>query len=245
MPQETNEIDEIDLVELFFELLAHWKMIAASTILTGTIAALVSLFLMTPLYESTSALYVLSKSTSITSLADVQLGTNLANDYVVVSTGRPVLEQVIKNLDLNLTYEQLKSMIQVNNPSNSRILEITVTDSNPKTAKLIADETAEVISAFIAEKMDQDPPTIIQRGYSDGNPVSPHKTKNTMLGALAGMIIACGIVILSFLLNDTIVTEDDITKKLGLNVLGVIPYEEEEKAHGRKVRKNVKNKMQE
>ena len=92
MPQETNEIDEIDLVELFFELLAHWKMIAASTILTGTIAALVSLFLMTPLYESTSALYVLSKSTSITSLADVQLGTNLANDYVVVSTGRPVLE---------------------------------------------------------------------------------------------------------------------------------------------------------
>ena len=248
MQQKTNKTDEIDLLELFFELLAHWKMIAASTILTGVIAALVSLFLMTPLYQSTSALYVLSKSTSITSLADVQLGTNLTNDYVVVSTGRPVLEQVIKNLDLDMTYAQLKSTIQIDNPSNSRILEITVTNSDPKKAKLIADETAEVISAFIAEKMDQDPPTIIQRGYSDGNPVSPNKSKNTILGALLGMIVACGIVTLSFLLNDTVMTEEDITKKLGLNVLGVIPYEEEEKTHGRKARKNAKdtkNKMKE
>lgn len=248
MQQKTNKTDEIDLLELFFELLAHWKMIAASTILTGVIAALVSLFLMTPLYQSTSALYVLSKSTSITSLADVQLGTNLTNDYVVVSTGRPVLEQVIKNLDLDMTYAQLKSTIQIDNPSNSRILEITVTNSDPKKAKLIADETAEVISAFIAEKMDQDPPTIIQRGYSDGNPVSPNKSKNTILGALLGMIVACGIVTLSFLLNDTVMTEEDITKKLGLNVLGVIPYEEEEKTHGRKARKNTKdtkNKMKE
>ena len=241
MQQKTNKTDEIDLLELFFELLAHWKMIAASTILTGVIAALVSLFLMTPLYQSTSALYVLSKSTSITSLADVQLGTNLTNDYVVVSTGRPVLEQVIKNLDLDMTYAQLKSTIQIDNPSNSRILEITVTNSDPKKAKLIADETAEVISAFIAEKMDQDPPTIIQHGYADGNPVSPNKSKNTILGALLGMIVACGIVTLSFLLNDTVMTEEDITKKLGLNVLGVIPYEEEEKTHGRKARKNAKN----
>ena len=241
MQQKTNKTDEIDLLELFFELLAHWKMIAASTILTGVIAALVSLFLMTPLYQSTSALYVLSKSTSITSLADVQLGTNLTNDYVVVSTGRPVLEQVIKNLDLDMTYDQLKSKIQIDNPSNSRILEITVTNSDPKKAKLIADETAEVISAFIAEKMDQDPPTIIQRGYSDDDPVSPNKYKNTILGALLGMIVACGIVTLSFLLNDTVMTEEDITKKLGLNVLGVIPYEEEEKTHGRIARKNAKN----
>ena len=97
------------------------------------------------------------------------------------------------------------------------------------------------ICLFISEKMDQDPPTIIQRGYSDDDPVSPNKYKNTILGALLGMIVACGIVTLSFLLNDTVMTEEDITKKLGLNVLGVIPYEEEEKTHGRIARKNAKN----
>ena len=240
MQQNTDNVDEIDLLELFFELLAHWKIIAVSTILTGVIAALISVFLMTPMYESTSALYVLSKSTSITSLADVQLGTSLTDDYVVVAKGRPVLEQVIRNLDLDMDYETLEKMITINNPSNSRILEITVEDSEPKKAKLIADEVADVVSAFIAEKMDQDPPTVIQHGYADGKPVSPHKTKNTILGALLGMVVACGVIVLRYLLNDTITTEEDIEKRLGLNVLGVIPYEEEEKPHGRKTKKTTK-----
>lgn len=240
MKQKNNNTETIDIVELFFELLVHWKLIAVSTILTGVIAMLISVFLMTPMYESTSALYVLSKSTSITSLADVQLGTNLTNDYVVVAKGRPVLEQVIKNLDLDMSFETLADMISIDNPSNSRILEVTVKDSDAKRAKLITDEIAEVVSAFIAEKMDQDPPTIIQHGYSDGKPVSPNKTKNTILGAMLGFVLACGIVILGYLLNDTIMTEEDIEKKLGLNVLGVIPYEEGEKPHGRKARKNTK-----
>jgi capsular polysaccharide biosynthesis protein len=78
------EEDEIDLMELFFELLNNWKVILISTVLVGVIAFVYSKFLITPQYESTSQLYVLSKSTSITSLADVQLGANLTNDYIVV-----------------------------------------------------------------------------------------------------------------------------------------------------------------
>ena len=234
MQQNANDEIEIDLVELFFELVAHWKAIVVSTILAALAAALVSVYLMTPMYESTSSLYVLSKSTSITSLADVQLGTNLANDYVVVAKSRPVLEQVIKNLELDENYGALAGNITVNNPSNSRILEITVKDSNPDRAKLITDEVAKVVAAFIAEKMDQDPPTIIQYGYADGAAVSPHKTKNVILGAFAGMAVSCVIVILVYLLNDTIMTAEDIEKKLGLNLLGVVPFEEEITGHNKK-----------
>lgn len=242
MQQNANDEIEIDLVELFFELVAHWKAIVLSTVLAAVAAALVSVYLMTPMYESTSALYVLSKSTSITSLADVQLGTNLANDYVVVAKSRPVLEQVIKNLELEESYGALAGNVSVNNPSNSRILEITVKDSNPGRAKLITDEIAKVVSAFIAEKMDQDPPTIIQYGYSDGAAVSPHKTKNVILGAFAGMALSCVIVILVYLLNDTIMTAEDIEKKLGLNLLGVVPFEEEDTGHNRKVKKAGRKK---
>ena len=95
---------EIDLGALFFELLGHWKMIFLSAVLTGVIGLIISMFLITPQYESTSELYVLSKSTSITSLADIQTGTNLTNDYKVVAKGRPVLEQVIANLRIEETY---------------------------------------------------------------------------------------------------------------------------------------------
>lgn len=224
-----NDEIEIDLRELFFELMMHWKSIVLSGVMVGAIAFVISFFLITPQYESTSALYVLSKSTSITSLADIQMGTNLTNDYIVVVKGRPVIEQVISNLGLEEeTYDSLKEKISLNNPSDSRILEITVTDPDPNQAKKIADEIAEVSSAFISEKMDQDPPTIIQRGYTDGEPVSPSILKNVALGVLVGAFLAMAIVVITYLLNDTIMNADDVERKLGMNLLGTLPLEEEE-----------------
>ncbi|MDY2590249.1 MAG: Wzz/FepE/Etk N-terminal domain-containing protein [Agathobacter sp.] len=222
-----NEI-EIDLKDLLLELLANWKWIFVALILAGGIGFSVSYFLMTPKYESTAKLYVLSKSTSITSLADIQTGTSLTNDYMVVVKDRPVIDQVIKNLGLNETYASLQRKVSLNNPTNSRILEITVTDENPERAKVIADEIADVASAFIAEKMKQDPPTIEQYGYSDGMPVSPNIVKNTVVGAMFGAIVAMAVIIISYLFNDTVMSTEDIERKLGLNVLGTLPLEEVE-----------------
>ena len=224
---------EIDLKELFFELLAHWKMIVLSAILTGVIAMLVSIFLITPKYQSTYGLYVLTKSSETTSLSDLQTGSN----YMVVTVSRPVLDQVIENLNLDMGYAGLKGMISLNNPSNSRIIEITVTDTDQDRAEAIANEVAQVVSEFIAEKMDQIPPTTIEYGSADGKPVSPNKMKNTALGIVLGAFLAMAIVVISYLLNDTIMTTEDVEKKLGMVVLASLPLEEEE---GRK--KNSKKK---
>lgn len=245
---EIDDEIEIDLKELFFELLNNWIMIAVSTVLVAAIAFCLSKFIMIPQYESTSELYVLSKSSAITELVDLQMGTNLTNDYKVVVTGRPVLEQVIKNLELEETFASLKGKVAINNPANSRILQITVTDSSPERAKAIADEIAEVGAAFIAEKMQQDAPSILQYGYADGDPVSPNIMMNTVLGAAIGAFLAMAIVIISYLMNDTIMSTDDIERKLGLNVLGTLPLEEAEydgrhhskKKPIRKVEKTVK-----
>jgi capsular polysaccharide biosynthesis protein len=107
-------------------------------------------------------------------------------------------------------------------------LEITVQDADPVLAKQIADEMAEVAAAFISEKMDQDPPSIIQYGYSDGAKVSPSIRKNTLLGVILGAILAMAVVVILYLLNDTVMTQEDVEKKLGLNLLSAIPLEESE-----------------
>lgn len=224
---ESDEI-EIDLKELFFELLVEWKKIAVSTILAGLIMFIISAFIMTPQYESTSKLYVLSKSTSITSLTDLQMGTNLTNDYMEIVGGRPILDQVILNLGLDYTYGELAGLIAFNNPSDSRILEITVTHPDPQVAKNIADEMADVAAAFIAEKMDQDPPSVIQYGYIENNPVSPSIVKNTAIGLLAGAFLAMAVVVITYLMNDTIMTPDDMERKVGIQVLASLPFDEEE-----------------
>lgn len=238
--ENDNEI-EIDLKDLFLELLSFWKLILLALVLGGAIAFSVSRFLMVPQYESVAELYVLSKSTSITSLADIQAGASLTNDYMVVVKGRPVLEQVIVNLNLNETYQSLSGKVTLENPTNSRILRITVRDENPQMAKKIADEIAKVSAAFIAEKMDQDAPSTIQYGYSDGQPVSPNILKNTAIGVLIGGFLAVAIIVVAYLFNDTIMNGEDVEKKLGLNVLGTLPLEETEYDGERKsVKKGVK-----
>lgn len=243
-----NEI-EIDLRDLFLEVLAFWRLILLALVLGAVIAYAISKFIMVPQYESTAELYVLSKSTSITSLADIQTGTSLTNDYMVVVEGRPVLDQVITNLGLDETYKSLEKKVSLENPSNSRILKITVRDTDPLVAKAIADEIAEVGANFISLKMDQDPPTIIQNGYADGDPVSPSTLKNTAVGGILGALLAMAIVVLSYLFNDTIMTAEDVEKKLGLNVLGTLPLEETEDdgedrsaKKSRKAKKAVKKK---
>ena len=225
MPRENQEETEIDLQELAYELLGHWKMIVLLTALAAAIAFVLSKYVITPKYQSTSELFVLSKSTSITSLADIQTGSSLTNDYLVVSTERPVIEQVIQNLGLNETYASLKSRISVTNPSDSRLLQINVIDEDNDRAKAIADEMADVVKAYIGEKMNQDPPNVTYYGYSDWNPISPNIVKNTVLGGGVGMLLAMVIILISYLLNDAIMTVEDIENKLAMNVLGTLPLE--------------------
>ena len=123
------------------------------------------------------------------------------------------------------------------------ILKITVRDKNPTMAKTIADEIANVGAAFIAEKMDQDPPNVIQWGYTDGEAVSPSVLKNTAIGGVLGLLFASGIVVMAYLFNDTIMNAEDVEKKLGLNVLGTLPMEElEYDGESRKERKKSRRK---
>lgn len=216
---------EIDLVELFYAILSHWSVILLTTVGLATLAYCFGRFVVTPVYSSNSALYVLSKSTSITSMADIQVGANLTNDYMVVIKGRPVLEQVIENLGLDMNYDTLNNKVSVKNESNTRILTISVKDPDIKTAKVIADEIANVSSSFISEKMDQDPPTILQYGYTDTKRVNTSPNSYALIGALLGLIISAGIVVLLYLLNDKIMTPEDLEKRTGLNTLATLPLE--------------------
>ena len=93
--------------------------------------------------------------------------------------------------------------------------------------------------------MDQDPPTIIQRGYADGEPVSPNIAQNIVLGALVGAFLAIAVVVITYLLNDTIMSADDVERKLGMNLLGTLPLEEEEDDGNKSSSRGIRRKKSE
>ena len=223
---KNREVIEIDLMEVFFVLLGHWLPLGLVTLAAGIGVFLACRFVVVPQYASTAILYVLSRSTSITSLTDLQIGSSLTADYVEVVGGRPVLDRVINNLDLDMNYAELATKVALENPNDTRLLKITVTDADPLLAKDIADEIAKVSSDYIAQKMDQDAPTIIQYGYSDEDPVSPHTLRDSAIGAMAGLFASSGLVLLVYFINDTVKGPEDAERRAGLRVLGTLPFEE-------------------
>ena len=136
-PQPGNgDEGTIDLLELFYALLSKWKQLAAATVACALIAAIGVLFFVTPKYQASSTIYVISQKDSDINMSDLQIGTALTNDYIQVFHMWEVQEKVISNLDLPYTYSQLDKMLSVTNASNTRMVEITVTSESAQEAGL-------------------------------------------------------------------------------------------------------------
>ena len=134
-----NDEVEIDLMELFFVWFEKIWSVLICTFIGMIVAAVVTLTTITPMYQSSAQIYILNPSSSLASLSlsDLQLGTAVTSDYMKLITGRNVVEQVINNLNLNTTYEAFVGSISVTNPSDTRFLDITVTNADPYMAKTI------------------------------------------------------------------------------------------------------------
>ena len=220
--EDDDEI-EIDLLELFYALRHRWWAILLALVIGAGAAGVYTKKLIAPHYQSTSMVYVLSKETTLASLADLQIGSQLTKDYSVIIKSRPVLQEVIDKQNLDLTTDELGEMITIDNPNDTRILSITVEDIEPMRAKAIVDEVTKSASNYIGDIMEMVPPKVIEDGVVAVKPSSPGVKKNAAVGGLGLAVLVCGLICLKTVLDDTIKSEEDIEKYLGLSVLAVIP----------------------
>lgn len=237
-----NDEMEIDLLQLLRALKKRLLFILAAAVLTGCAAGAFSRFVLTPQYTSTAMVYILSKETTLTSLADLQIGSQLTKDYKIIVTSRPVLENVIKTVGVNFTYEELKEKITINNPPDTRILSVTVQDPDPVLAKSIADTVAKTSSDYIGEIMEMVPPKIIEEGVVAGEKSSPSNAKYALAGAVLGAFVVCGATVVKVVMNDTVQTEEDVEKYLGLTVLASVPKREGEMAEDKDIATMARSK---
>lgn len=223
MENRNDEELEIDLRSVFLALKQKLLVIIATGLLLACASCLFTMLFLTPKYSSSATMLVLPKEENTTATSQLQAGTQLANDYAVLITSRPVLEEVIDNLGLDMSYEQLSDSVTVNNPQDTRLLQITVENPDPSAAKDIVNELASAASAYIGENMEMEPPKIIEQGEVPTHRTSPNMKKMVMLGLAAGLVLSAGIVTLMTILDDTIKTEDDITKYLNISTLVNVP----------------------
>lgn len=241
MDTNPNE-GQIDLLELFYALKKRilWIVIAGLIFACG--AGVYTQMFIAPTYTSTATILVLSKETTLTSMADLSFGTQLSEDYQVLIRSNPVMREVIdrRGKETNFTPGSLKASLSVTNPS-SRILKLSVTGTDPLDARDTVNVLAEVASEYVGDKMEVIPPKIIEEGEIPTGKNGPDLKKNIFIGLLAGVALSCGLVVLFTLMNDSIKTEDDITRYLGIPTLATVPDRKDYVGGKKKKRKKRKN----
>ena len=244
--QNTDDVIEIDLKEIFIVLMNRLWLILICGIVVGVIGFCYSSFFITPLYKSTTKVYILNKQNGDNvTYSDLQMGTTLTKDYKELIKSRNVLENVIENCKLDEKYGSLAKRVLVEPISDTRIIAITVEDPNPESAQYLADEIRKAAAKHIKEVMDIEAVNVVDEANLPGSPASPSVAKWTVLGFALGMFACAGVILLKHLLDDTVKTSEDVEKYLGLSTLALIPIMEEETndSKKRKGRKGVLEQM--
>lgn len=215
---------DINYKEMLYELCHRlWIIILAGMTAAGVSYA-VSRYVITPVYESKTSVYVISREyEDKMTLTDLQTGIQLAKDYMFIVKSRPVTQKVIETLNLDMTNKDLADLIDVGTPLDTRILEITVKHTDPKTAKAIADTIAKVSGEQMVKVMNMESVNIIEEGSLPTKPSGPNVIINTAAAGILGAAAAAFAICLVYYFNDHIRTSDDIERYLKISTLGVIP----------------------
>lgn len=219
-----NSTTEIDLVDLFGFYMSKLPLLIAAVVVGALIAGLYTHYLVPDRFTAVSRMYMVSASSdSVVSLADLNIGASLSNDYVELMQSRPVLEDVIDKLELEYSYEQLLRMIDLSVVSNTRIVKISATSTNPQEAMEIANQVARTSRVQLPKVMEAPMPSIAEPAVLPTRRSSPSLPKNVAMGALLLLMAVLGVLTVIYIMDDTIKTSEDLEKAFGLMPLSVIP----------------------
>ena len=224
MNTNDNASIEIDVLYLLRKLWSKKFFIVFVGLLVGTIALLGSVFFIKPKYTSTTRIYVVSRSsdTSLTN-QDLQAGSYLVNDYKEVITSSEVLSSVIDQEKLSMSASELSKDIAVTIPTDTRVISISVTDTDAQRACDIANTVREVAAEKIKAVTKVDDVTTLESATKPSHPSSPNVKKNAVIGALAGVFLAIVGILVAEVLDDRVRRPEDIEETLGMTLLGVVP----------------------
>lgn len=220
-----NEVQEIDLRQLLQVVLAKWWLIAIFAVI-GTVGSFVfTSYCMEPVYNAETSLFIGKEKGSLgsISLGDLNLNSKLIADYRELSKSRLVVDEVIKNLDLNMSVAAFRKNLSVQTVKDSRLFTINFQHTNPELAKDVANEIASILveqaSIIIEVKNIQ----VVDEALVPEHPIKPNKKMNVAIAGILSIMIALFVIIMIEFMDNTFKCEEDIERELGLTVIGVIP----------------------
>lgn len=221
---DLNEMEEIDLLELFRAVLKYIKLIIVLCIVFGFGGFLGTKFLITPTYTASTSIYLtpqISESGSLdynSQMANSKLVTNVVN----LMTQNNVMSEVAKDVGME-NAASVKKCITVTNEANTEIITVTATTTDPKLSKDIANGTVSTFTKTMQKNLNVRNIEVVDRAKLSYVPSGPNIKKNTLLATMVGFVLGCGYAVLRFLFDNRLRTKEEAEKYLGIPVFCEIP----------------------
>ncbi len=225
---ENQEYDTIDLLEVLNIVRRHLLALVLCAALGAALGFGASRFLMTPQYRASALMIVNTRSDVTANVTSDQISSaqKLVSTYSIIVKSDTVLQKVIDDLGLNITYSKLRERVSVDAVDDTQVMQISLDGADPAWARQVVDEITKVAPDIIVDKVEAGSVKVISQATVTSKPVSPNISRNTAIAGLVGLVLCLAVVFLRELLDNKIKSEDDIKKYLDLTVVGVIPVYE-------------------
>ena len=219
--------ETISLKDIAQTLRKRLGLIAIIAAIAVAASGIISYFILTPVYQASTQMLVNQKNDEQPIVDPNQIKTNvdLINTFKLIIQSPAILDQVVEDLDLKQSTEELTTKITVNSEQNTQVFNLTVQDEDPAQAVKLANAISKTFSSEVENLMDVDPVKVLSPAVLKYNPspVNPKPLLNMAIALVVGLMAGVGIAFLLEYLDNTIKTEEDIQNVLGLPILGAIP----------------------
>ena len=221
-------MEEINLKEVYsyFKSRLLWMILAIVVIVI--IGNVYTILTRVPMYQSNTTIVLVGERKKEYSQTDSQLNQNLIGTYSEIITSRKVLQQVIDNLKLKMTVDELSKNITTSSVEDTEIIRITVNNEKKKMAAEIANEVADVFSDEIQDIYNLENVAIIDKAEEADAPYNINYVKDNVIYLMIGVVLSFGVVFVMYYFDTTIKSSETVEEKLGLTVIGIVPKESKE-----------------
>lgn len=219
--------NSFSIKESFAIIRKKWWFILLLTFIGLVTAYGMTTIFVKPLYEAKTVLYIGNENSGLgvidVSLGQLQAGSQLIIDYKQIALTRLVIDEVRKNLALDIPFNEFENNVIIETVQDSRLFTVGFINSDPQIAKMVSDELAKQLTIAASEIVGVENIRILDRAVIPQKPIAPNKFLNVLIGGLLGLIVSVAFVVISFILKDTIQNEEDIENLIGVAVLASIP----------------------
>ena len=217
------------VLELLQALKDRIALILAATVLAAALGWGFSAMFLPKKYEASVNMIVNTRTeiVGVVTSDSISSAQDLVDTYAIIIKSNKVLNKVIDQLGLHMSYEELSKLISVDPIRNTQVMKIAAQCADADQAAVIVQTISEIAPSIVADAVEAGSCKVVSDVYSSAKPVSPDIPRNILLASALALIAVCALVVLRELFNDYIVDDADLEKKLGISVLGVIPDVEE------------------